>query len=105
LYSRTQDLAVGFAENMDLADCAVLLPIYPARELPIKGVSSAMIYDLMKLEDKILMEKSEVIDGLKEMIEKRIVKSNKSKWVIITAGAGDIDTMLPQLKEIILNGF
>jgi len=51
------------------------------------------------------MEKSEVIDGLKEMIEKRIVKSNKSKWVIITAGAGDIDTMLPQLKEIILNGF
>lgn len=105
LYSRTQDLAVGFAESMDLADCAVLLPIYPARELPIKGVSSVMIYDLMKLEDKLLMEKSEVIDGLKEIIEKRMMKSRTSKWVIITAGAGDIDTMLPQLKKIISNGF
>jgi UDP-N-acetylmuramate--alanine ligase len=48
LYTRTRDLADGFAEVLDMADEVILLPVYPARELPIAGVSSEMILDKMK---------------------------------------------------------
>ena len=62
LYSRTRDLADGFAEVLDLADEVILLPIYPARELPIAGVSSEMILERMRNENKQVLEKEELMN-------------------------------------------
>ena len=93
LYSRTKDLADEFASVLDLADKVILLPIYPARELPIKGVSSQMILDRMKNENKQVMTKEEL---------KGWVKKNKPV-LLITAGAGDIDRELEPLKQILQN--
>ena len=93
LYTRTRDLAEGFAESLDLADEIILLPIYPARELPIEGVSSEMILERMKNENKQILNKTQVLDW---------VKNNKAE-LIITAGAGDIDTLIEPIKNIIEN--
>ena len=60
LYTRTRDLADGFAEVLDMADEVILLPIYPARELPIEGVSSEMILDKMKSKNKRVLDKEGV---------------------------------------------
>jgi UDP-N-acetylmuramate--alanine ligase len=97
LFSRTRDLADAFAESLDLADEVILLPIYPARELPIEGVNSEMILNKMKLKTKRIVSKEELIIYIN-----RMVLDHKTKEaVFITAGAGDIDTVLPQLKEIL----
>jgi UDP-N-acetylmuramate--alanine ligase len=93
LYTRTRDLADEFAEVLDLADEAILLPVYPARELPIKGVSSGMIADKMKNDNKKLMSKVEMKDWIK--------KSRPA--LLITAGAGDIDREVEELKKILDN--
>jgi UDP-N-acetylmuramate--alanine ligase len=93
LYTRTRDLADGFAEVLDMADEVILLPIYPARELPIAGVSSEMILSKMKNKNKRVMEKEE----LKEWIEKEYNR----KGVLVTAGAGDIDLLVEPIKEIL----
>lgn len=84
LFTRTRDLADGFAESLSLADEVILLPIYPARELPIAGVSSEMIADKITVPVKIL-SKEEVMEYL----------GKQDVPLLITAGAGDID----QLKE------
>jgi UDP-N-acetylmuramate--alanine ligase len=98
LFTRTRDLADGFAEVLDLADEVILLPIYPARELPIEGVNSEMILNRMKLMHKQVMSKDELKAGIKEL-----VSGNTNQGVVfITAGAGDIDAMLNELKELIL---
>ena len=89
LYSRTKDLADGFAESLDLADEVILLPIYPARELPIEGVTSKMILDKMKIADKKIMSKEELLDWIK----------TKKMELLITAGAGDIDALVMPIKE------
>lgn len=104
LYSRTRDLADGFAASMDMADSSVLLPIYPARELPIAGVSSAMIAEKMQLKNRKLMEKEELIRNIRALIIENSSAQKMKNWVVITAGAGDIDAMLPALKEKILHG-
>lgn len=93
LYTRTRDLADGFAASLDKADEVILLPIYPARELPIEGVSSDMILNRMKLEAKQVLTKEELIEKVKNINE---------ALVFVTAGAGDIDTLLPQLKEALM---
>ncbi len=93
LYSRTRDLAEEFASVLDLADDVILLPIYPARELPIQGVSSSMITKKMKIEDKKLMSKEEL---------RNWVRKNKPA-LLITAGAGDIDREVEELKKILEN--
>ena len=93
LYSRTKDLADEFASVLDLADQVILLPIYPARELPIEGVSSQMILDRMKNQNKQVLTKEEL---------KGWVKKNKPV-LLITAGAGDIDRELEPLKQILQN--
>ena len=93
LYSRTKDLADEFASVLDLADQIILLPIYPARELPIEGVSSQMILDRMKNQNKQVLTKEEL---------KGWVKKNKPV-LLITAGAGDIDRELEPLKQILQN--
>ena len=91
LYSRTRDFVDGFAETLDLADEVVLLPIYPARELPIQGVNSEMILNKMKNNNKMVLDKTELLDW---------VKNNKNE-LLITAGAGDIDTLVEPIKDII----
>ena len=91
LFSRTKDLADGFAETLDLADEVILLPIYPARELPMEGVNSEMILHKMKNNNKMVLDKTEVLEW---------IKNNKTE-LLITAGAGDIDIMVEPIKNII----
>jgi UDP-N-acetylmuramate--alanine ligase len=91
LYSRTRDFADEFAVSLDLLDEAVLVPLYPAREEPITGVSSQLIFDKMRCEVKFLMEKNEVPDLLKE----------RHTEVVITMGAGDIDSIAGQIIEVL----
>lgn len=94
LYTRTRDLAEGFAEVLDMADEVILLPIYPARELPIAGVSSEMVLEKMKNKNKRVSDKEE----LKDWIKKDFKKQGK---VLVTAGAGDIDLLVEPIKEIL----
>ncbi len=91
LYSRTKDFADGFAKSLDLADTIILLPIYPARELPVKGVNSEMILNKMANNDKCILSKNEIEVWIK----------NNSTELLITAGAGDIDTLVEPIKNII----
>jgi UDP-N-acetylmuramate--alanine ligase len=104
LYSRTKDQAEGFAGSLDMADMSILLPIYPARELPIEGVSSGLIADKMQSRSVKLMEKGILLDNIMNIINENRKSKNKQRWIVITAGAGDIDMLLPALKEKILNG-
>ncbi len=89
LYTRTRDFADGFAKSLDLADEVILLPIYPAREMPIEGVTGELILEKMKNENKRIMGKQELLSWLKvHPVE-----------LFITAGAGDIDTLIIPIKE------
>ena len=94
LFTRTRDLAVEFAESLDMADEVILLPIYPARELPIEGVSSELILEKMKLKKKRIMTKEELLKEVNAVVR----QATNNGAVFITAGAGDIDAMLPELK-------
>jgi UDP-N-acetylmuramate--alanine ligase len=98
LYTRTRDLADEFAEALDMADEIILLPIYPARELPIEGVNSNLILEKMKNKNKAVMTKEEVSDWVQKELIKKI--NNGSANVLITAGAGDIDSLVLPIKEI-----
>ena len=93
LYSRTRDNATAFAESLDKADDVVVLPVYPARELPIEGVTSELITNRMKLENKAVLSKSEMLEKIK----------NKNHNLIVMAGAGDIGEMTEDVKKIILD--
>jgi len=97
LYSRTRDLVDGFAEVLDLADEAILLPIYPARELPIEGVSSEMIMHKMKNDNRSVMSKNALMDWIKEEYAETINKEFGE--ILITAGAGDIDMLVDSIKN------
>jgi len=93
LYSRTRDFADGFAAALDELDEPILLPIYPARELPIEGVNSEMIFNKMKNLNKKITTKETLFD---------ILNIKKIK-VLLTLGAGDIDALVPKIAERILN--
>ena len=93
LFSRTKDLASGFAEVLSMADETILLPIYPARELPMEGVTSDLILDRMTIANKSIMQREALLEWL---------KSNKPE-LLITAGAGDIDTLIQPIKKILEN--
>ncbi|OIR02990.1 UDP-N-acetylmuramate--L-alanine ligase [mine drainage metagenome] len=93
LFSRTKDLADEFAKSLDMADETILLPIYPARELPMEGVTSELIVNKMKSADKKVVTKEQLKDWVKE---------NKPK-LLIMAGAGDIDALVLPVKEILSN--
>ncbi|MEO8944108.1 MAG: Mur ligase family protein, partial [Ginsengibacter sp.] len=102
LFSRTKDLAKGFAQSLDLADRVLLLPIYPARELPIEGVSSKMILDQMENKNATVISKENLLNYLQGDYLK-LVKESSFGEVLITAGAGDIDKLIDPIKKIILN--
>ncbi len=93
LFSRTKDFADGFAESLDSADEIILLPIYPARELPMEGVNSEMILNKMKSTNKKVLHKTEILEWIK----------NGKTELLITAGAGDIDTVVEPIKKILTN--
>lgn len=89
LFTRTRDFASGFAESLSKLDVLGLLPIYPAREEPIKGVSSKIIFDEVSIADKHLIEK----DGLLEFVR------NHRDHCIVTIGAGDIDRFIGPIEK------
>ncbi len=97
LYSRTRDLADGFAEVLDLADEVILLPIYPARELPVTGVSSEMLLDKMKNANKHVMAKDKLMNWINNNYTKTLNKEFGE--ILITAGAGDIDMLVEPIKN------
>ncbi|PKQ67114.1 UDP-N-acetylmuramate--L-alanine ligase [Labilibaculum manganireducens] len=90
LYSRTRDFAEGFAASLNLLDEVILLDIYPARELPIEGVSSEIILKNLKVPAK-LCSKGDLIELLRE----------KEFEVLLTLGAGDIDKLVEPIKNLI----
>ena len=95
LYTRTRDFYQDFAQSLSLLDMVVLCPIYPARELPIPGVTSKLIYDNLRPGiERYMIEKSEVLDFVRE----------KHFDVLIVLGAGDLDNYVPliekELKEV-----
>lgn len=88
LFSRTRDFADGFGRALSLADEVILLPIYPAREEPVEGVTSRIIYDRITAESKILLSD-------KKDLPAEIKKRNFE--VLLTAGAGDIVDLIPEI--------
>jgi len=102
LYTRTRDLADGFAKSLDMADAVLLLPIYPARELPIEGVSSQLLIDKMQLHQKQLITRETIFEKIESFLIN--ARKNGDRLVFVTAGAGDIDTLLPKLKEQFIHG-
>ena len=99
LFSRTKDHADGFAEVLDMADETILLPIYPARELPMEGVNSEMILKRMKNTYKRVMNKEQVMDWMMNDFSKSVNRDFGE--ILITAGAGDIDTLVNPIKEML----
>jgi UDP-N-acetylmuramate--alanine ligase len=98
LFTRTRDLAKGFAEVLSIADRVILLPIYPARELPIEGVTSGMILKKVDNGDKMMLTKEELLNWMKgHELNKEFGE------VIVMAGAGDIDALVQPAKNIIEN--
>ena len=92
LYSRTKDFYVDFARALSLLDEVILCDIYPARELPIEGVTSRLIYDELAPEvEKSMINRNELLS----LAEKRDFD------VLIILGAGDIDNDVPKLTKII----
>lgn len=92
LFSRTKDQAAGFSATLDLADEVILLPIYPARELPMEGVSSDMLLHPMLLAKKQVLDKTAFLDW---------VNTNRPS-LLVMAGAGDIDTLVNPAKDILM---
>ncbi|GGK77516.1 UDP-N-acetylmuramate--L-alanine ligase [Rufibacter glacialis] len=89
LFTRTRDFLEGFARSLSLADEVWLLEIYPAREEPIPGVTSALLYDQITGVKKRLLPKNAVLQALREDLDYK---------VLATIGAGDIDTLVPEIK-------
>ena len=94
LYTRTRDFADGFAESLSKADRVILLDIYPAREEPIPGVTSQIIFDNITAPEKVLLKKEELVDYLESL-------ESGDKDVFMTIGAGDIDRFTGKIKELL----
>lgn len=90
LFTRTRDFMDGFAESLSLADRVILLDIYPARELPIEGVTSAALLEKITSKNKMLCSKNELLNIIKGI----------DPELIMTMGAGDIDRFVPQIEKM-----
>ncbi|MCC6727384.1 MAG: hypothetical protein IT258_22970 [Saprospiraceae bacterium] len=91
LYSRTRDFQDGFAAELDKLDEIILMDIYPARELPMPGVTSEIVFDKMKNPNRVLATKANVLEMLK----------TSQLDVVMTIGAGDIDTFVNPIKQML----
>jgi len=89
LYSRTRDFSDGFAESLSLFDAIILTDIYPARELPMEGVNSSLIFDKIKNANKLLCAYNNVVNEV----------LLQDATIIITMGAGDIDRLVHPIKK------
>lgn len=96
LFTRTRDFVDGFAKSLDMTDEVILLPIYPARELPIEGVTSELIAGKMKKAKLTLADKKEAL---------KIIEDRAGDWdqaqLLITAGAGDIDLLIEPIRQLL----
>lgn len=90
LYSRTRDFAEDFAKALSIPDEVILLPIYPAREKPIPGITSDFLLEKIDGNNKLLLQKHQLFDYLKD----------HKPDVLLTVGAGDIDRLVPKLSEL-----
>lgn len=93
LYTRTRDFAAGFAESLSLADTLYLLDIYPARELPLPGVDSGLIFDKVTLADKHRVTSEALLQALR----------SERPAVLMTLGAGDIDQLVLPITKLLEN--
>ena len=93
LFTRTRDFAREFSEVLGMTDELIMLDIYPARELPIEGVDSALILNNVSVADKKLLSKEETLDHIRR----------KMPELVLTVGAGDIDTLVRPIKNILGN--
>ncbi len=91
LFTRTRDFAEEFAKSLNLLDSLYLLDIYPAREEPIKGISSELIFNKLSIKNKEIISKESILQKIKD---------NKFE-ILLTIGAGDIDRLVDPIKEII----
>lgn len=91
LYSRTRDFVDDFAASLSLLDELILLDIYPAREEPIPGITSQVIFDKVTLKNKTLCRKEDLYE----------IIGNGKYEVVLMAGAGDIDRMIENVKQIL----
>ncbi|MBR4095147.1 MAG: UDP-N-acetylmuramate--L-alanine ligase [Bacteroidales bacterium] len=92
LYTRTRDFANDFAQSLSMLDQLILLEIYPARELPIEGVTSKIIFDNVTISDKIMIKKENLMEYL---------ENKKDIDILVTFGAGDIDRLIVPIKEML----
>jgi UDP-N-acetylmuramate--alanine ligase len=93
LFSRTLHFADEFATALDMLDEVILLEIYPAREEPIPGVSSDILLKKMKLADKMILQKKDILRTLE----------NREIEIIVTMGAGDIDQWVDPIEKMLIN--
>ncbi len=96
LYSRTKDFADGFADALAMLDEIILLDIYPARELPIEGVTSKIIFDKIKNKNKKLVNKNDLLN---------LLKNKNDLKVLVMLGAGDIDQLVEPVKQILIKNY
>lgn len=92
LFTRTRDFAADFAKSLSMADEVILLDIYPARELPIEGVTSEIIFRDITAPEKTLITKNELMDTLK----------GKDLDILVSFGAGDIDRFIKPISEYLI---
>ena len=90
LFTRTRDFATEFAQVLSTVDDLVLLDIYPARELPISGINAEYLLDIITIQDKKILNKTQVLGYIEA----------KNPVLLVTVGAGDIDTLVEPLKAI-----
>ena len=95
LYTRTRDFAPEFAQALSSADKLILLDIYPAREEPIPGVTSEIIFRDVTAQEKVLIRREELMDYLK----------NEDIELLVSLGAGDIDRFVGQIEEMLRNRY
>ena len=91
LFSRTKDLSAAFAASLDLADEVILLPIYPARELPVEGVTSDLILQQMQHAKRCIMEKEAMLNWV----------GTTKPALLVMCGAGDIDALVQPVKQLL----
>ena len=94
LYTRTRDFADGFASSLSLLDELLLMDIYPARELPIDGVTSQMLLNKVTISEKSIVTKENLLS---------VISENQTE-VLLTLGAGDIDVFVKPIAKILGGG-